>query len=80
MRRASTALAAIALLCLASSAKASYDPIGSGTTKLILDKGFLALLKKNGVKLLAKAPGQAQGQRGRPAGLGWKIGPDQRQG
>lgn len=43
-------------LCLVPQAKADYDPIGSGTTKLILDKGFLAELRKQGVKVSAKAP------------------------
>jgi hypothetical protein len=44
------------LLAFASLAQATYDPIGSGTTKLILDKGFVAQMKREGVKVLAKAP------------------------
>jgi hypothetical protein len=44
------------LLCLVPAAKADYDPIGSGTAKLAFDKGFLAELKKQGVKISAKAP------------------------
>ena len=56
------ALAALALLCLAPCAQASYDPIGSGTTRLVLDSSFLALLKKAGVKLTAKAPAKRQGR------------------
>ena len=43
------------LLLLAPAAQASYDPIASGTTKLALDKGFLASLKKVGVTVTAKA-------------------------
>ena len=37
----------------ATPVHAAYDPLSSGATKLILDKGFLALLKRNGVKLSA---------------------------
>jgi hypothetical protein len=54
-------LASIALLCLAPLAAADYDPLGSGTTKLTLDKGFLALLKHDGVKLSATAPAKLKG-------------------
>ena len=46
-RRIATRLAALALLlCLTSAptAQATYDPLGSGTTKLALDKRFLAFL------------------------------------
>jgi hypothetical protein len=49
-------LALLGALALAPGAQATYDPIGSGTTKLILDKGFLAQAKKEGVKVVAKAP------------------------
>ena len=51
-----TALALICLLLPASLAQANYDPIGSGTTKLTLDKGFLAQMRKQGVKVTAIAP------------------------
>jgi hypothetical protein len=50
-----------ALLLLAPSAQATYDPLGSGTTKLTLDKSFLALLKQNKVKLSAIAPAKLEG-------------------
>lgn len=49
-------LALTGTLLLAPAAKADYDPLASGTTKLTLDKGFLALMKQNGVKLSAVAP------------------------
>jgi hypothetical protein len=45
-----------ALLAFAPLAAANYDPLGSGATKLTLDKSLLALLKANGVKLKAVAP------------------------
>jgi hypothetical protein len=50
------ALLLLALLLLAPAAQATYEPLGSGATKLALDKGFLALLKQNKVKLSAVAP------------------------
>src|SRR6476620_1431097 len=40
----------------------AYDPLGGGTTKLPLDPSFLALLKKQGVTLSAKAPAKKRGK------------------
>jgi hypothetical protein len=54
-------LATTLLLLLATPAKAAYDPIGGGTTKLSLDPSFLSLLKREGVTLTAKAPARRQG-------------------
>jgi hypothetical protein len=51
----------LALLLWAPAAQASYDPIASGTTKLMLDMSFLASLKKVGVKVAAKAPAKLKG-------------------
>jgi hypothetical protein len=53
-------------LCLAaslsaSSARADYDPIGSGQTKITFDKAFLKGLEANGVKLSAVAPAKLAG-------------------
>lgn len=64
MRRhkAVAALGIAFLLCVSSSAHAAYDPIGSGTTRLSLDRGFLSLLKREGVTLTAKAPAKRQGK------------------
>jgi hypothetical protein len=53
--RAALALSLLALL-LPAAAAARYDEVGGGETKLLLDKGFLALMKRNGVKLAARAP------------------------
>jgi len=50
-----------AFLLWVPAAQASYDPIASGTTKLALDKGFLASLKKVGVTVSAKASAKRQG-------------------
>jgi hypothetical protein len=54
---------AVALLglLLVPCAQATYDPIGSGTTKLVLDKGFVAQMRKQGVKVVAKAPAKLRG-------------------
>lgn len=54
------AVGSVALL-LAPVARADYDPLASGATKLKLDKSFLALLKQNGVKLTAVAPAKLKG-------------------
>jgi len=57
-----TAGALLISLCFPTLAQASYDPIGSGITKLSLDRGFLSLMKREGVALKAKAPGKRQGK------------------
>lgn len=54
-------LLAAALLGLAPAAQARYEPMGSGTTKLTLDRSFLALAERNGVKLSAVAPARLVG-------------------
>jgi hypothetical protein len=59
---AALALAALALLCLPPGAGATYDPIGGGTTRLVLDQGLLALIKREGVTISALAPARRQGK------------------
>jgi hypothetical protein len=59
--KAAVILAAWALLLIPSLCQATYDPIGGGTTKLTFDKGFLSLMRKEGIKLLAIAPAKLQG-------------------
>jgi hypothetical protein len=54
--QAAGVLALLASFLLAPAAKATYDPIGSGTVKLVLDKGFVSQMRKQGVKVIAKAP------------------------
>jgi hypothetical protein len=56
------AAALLALLLSAAPAAATYDPIGSGTTKLALDPGFAAILRSHGVKLVARAPVKISGR------------------
>lgn len=53
--------AAIFLLAFAPAAQGAYDPVGSGTTRLSLDRSFLSLLRQNGVKLSALAPAKLAG-------------------
>jgi hypothetical protein len=61
-RATAIALSGLAsLLCFVSPAGAAYDPIGGGTTRLTLDKAFLSSLKKQGVKVSAKAPAKLKG-------------------
>ena len=43
------------------TAHATYDPLGSGTTKLTLEKSFLSFLKRNGITLSAKAGAKRKG-------------------
>ena len=59
--RAALLLVLLALLGSTVPAQAAYDPIGGGTTKLVLDKGFLSFLKREGVTLTAKAPAKRRG-------------------
>jgi hypothetical protein len=54
-KTAATVIALLGLL-LVPSAGATYDPIGSGTTKLTLDKGFVSQMRREGVKVTAIAP------------------------
>jgi len=65
MRRqttAATALTAFALLAIAPAAQATYDPLGSGTAKLTLDKRFVSFLKADGIALTASAGAKGKGK------------------
>jgi hypothetical protein len=64
MSRRPAIVATLALICMASPvphARAAYDPIGGGATKLTFDSSFLTVLKQNGVKLSAVAPARLAG-------------------
>jgi hypothetical protein len=54
-------LIALTSLAFAASASATYDPVGSGTTKLSFSKEFIGLLRQHGVKLSARAPVKLKG-------------------
>jgi hypothetical protein len=56
-------IAALALfLCFIQGAQAKNDPLGSGKTKLTLDKSFLSYLSQNDLKLRAKLGARRQGK------------------
>lgn len=55
------ALCALGTAVLASSARADYDPVGSGQIKVILEKGLLRELRAEGVTLSAVAPARLSG-------------------
>jgi hypothetical protein len=55
------ALAALALLAIAAPAQATYDPVGSGTTKLTIEAGFSSFLKRNGITLSASGGAKRKG-------------------
>lgn len=60
MRKSITtaAIAILGALVLAPFAQATSDPLGRGTTKLVLDKSFAAFLKRDGVTLSPTSPGR----------------------
>jgi hypothetical protein len=68
---AALAAVALAMLFAAAGARAEYDPVGGGTTKLKLDRGFLAAMEKEKVELRAVAPAKLSGRTVTfPAGSG----------
>lgn len=62
MKKTCAAMAILGILALAGTAHAAYDPLGSGTTKLTLDKGFASFLKANGIELVASAGAKRKGR------------------
>src|SRR6476646_7476393 len=59
--KAKITIATLALLCLLSpAAQAKNDPLGSGQTKLVLDKAFTSYLAKNQLRLVAKQGAKRQ--------------------
>jgi hypothetical protein len=61
MRRVATALALLSFLAIPQCAQAAYDPVGGGTTKLLLDKRFVSFLAEDGIKLTASAGAKRKG-------------------
>lgn len=61
MRRTAVSLSLLATLLLVPAAQATYDPIGAGSAKLLLDKGFVSQMKAEGVKVTATAPAKLKG-------------------
>ncbi|MFL5872199.1 MAG: hypothetical protein ACJ75T_01815 [Solirubrobacterales bacterium] len=56
LRPALAAFAMLLLVALPPAAQAAYDPVGGGTTRLVLDPSFLGLLHRSGATLGAVAP------------------------
>jgi hypothetical protein len=64
MRRRALAITTcfVVLFALPTGAVAKNDPLGSGKTKLTLDKSFLSFLSQNDLKLKAKLGAKRQGK------------------
>jgi len=60
MRRSAFA-SLLLLLCLPTGAQASFDPLGAGQAKLLLDPGFASFLKQDGVTLSATQGAKRKG-------------------
>lgn len=61
IRSASALGALLALPLVVPAAQASYDPVGGGKAKLVLDKGFAGFLQDAGVQLSAAEGGVRNG-------------------
>lgn len=62
MKRSAPLFALIALLLLAPAVRASYDPLGGGVTRVVLDKRFAAFLSQAGVHLTTRAGATERGR------------------
>jgi hypothetical protein len=69
------ALIALAALVLAVPAQASYDPIGSGSATLSLDKSFTSTLKTNGIVLSGRKSAKVKGSKVLLKAAGGKADP-----
>ncbi len=59
---AALSIAFLSFTYAASASASTYDPVGSGQTKLTLDKKFSSFLKKEGVTLTASAGAKRKGK------------------
>jgi hypothetical protein len=55
-------LVLVLVLVFPLAAKAAYDPIGGGVTRIVLDKRFAAFLERAGVSVTAKAGAEKRGR------------------
>jgi len=62
MKRTAAFLALLWLLLAAPAVQASYDPLGGGVTRLVLDKRFAAFLDRAGVRVSTAAGATKQGR------------------
>jgi hypothetical protein len=61
MRPIAIAIALLCVLLAAPVANAANDPVGSGQTRLVLDRGFASFLGKDAITLTTKAPAKRKG-------------------
>jgi hypothetical protein len=61
MRRLVLVLALLASLLPGATAQGAYDPLGSGTTKLTIDRGFASFLAHNEIKLTVSQGAKRKG-------------------
>lgn len=80
MKRLALTLLAVAFLGVASPARADYNPVGSGTTRIELDRSFIRQLAAAGVRLQAVAPAKLKGQTVTFPAVGGKFDPASGQG
>lgn len=62
MKRVAASLALALALAFPLAARASFDPVGGGTTRIVLDKRFAAFLERAGVSITAR---EGAAKRGR---------------
>jgi hypothetical protein len=62
MKRTTSLLVFLTLLLAAPGARASYDPLGGGATRLVLDKRFAAFLGQAGVRVTTKSGATKRGR------------------
>ncbi len=74
------ALAPALALSFTSAAHATYDPLASGQTRIVLDQGLLSYLRSHGVSLEAKAPARLKGAVLTLPVSGGKVDPESAKG
>jgi hypothetical protein len=62
VRRATAFCALLLALAFPLEARAAYDPIGGGATRIVLDKRFAAFLERAGVSVTARAGAAKRGR------------------
>lgn len=63
MKRAAVVASMLLVLLLAPAARASFDPLSGGMTKLVLDKAFAGFLARDQIQISAVAPARKQATR-----------------
>ena len=63
MRRAAASVALLLALAFPQTARTAYDPVGSGVTRIVLDKRFAGFLERAGVSVTAKSGAAKRGRK-----------------